>query len=152
MALDFDIAIEDEAWENLLPECEALCANILAVLGIKQDTELSILLTDDAQVKTLNAEYRDQDKPTNVLSFPVVQIAVGDDLPPMLGDVIFARETLIREAEELGISLHDHFSHLLLHGVLHLMGYDHLDDEEAQEMENFETELLEKLNIADPYS
>jgi probable rRNA maturation factor len=108
-----------------------------------------VVLTNDAEQQELNRQWRGIDKPTNVLSFP--QIEPFDPLTGLLGDVILARETLEREAAELGISFHDHFTHLVVHGFLHILGYDHLDDEEALEMEGLETQILASLDIADPY-
>jgi probable rRNA maturation factor len=111
--------------------------------------ELSIVLTNDAEQQVLNRDWRGIDKPTNVLSFP--QIESDGPVVGILGDVILARETLEREAAELGISFTDHFTHLVVHGFLHILGFDHEDDEEALEMEGLETEILAALGIADPY-
>ncbi len=109
---------------------------------------LVIRLSDDAEVKTLNAQYRDQDKPTNVLSFPAP--------PPTdqlhAGDLILAYETCAREAHEQAKTLADHLSHLVVHGVLHLYGFDHMVDTEAEEMETLERVILARLNIKDPYA
>lgn len=115
--------------------------------------ELSLLLTDDAQVRELNREHRGKDKPTNVLSFPSEQIEPGG-IPPhqLLGDLVFARETCAREAEAQGKAFGDHFRHLLVHGLLHIYGYDHLDDEGADAMEELERRTLARLGIADPYA
>lgn len=107
--------------------------------------ELSIVLSDDAQVQKLNRDYRHKDKPTNVLSFP---------MPPetgLMGDVIFARETLAREAANQGKRFEDHFVHLLIHGVLHLQGFDHQIDADAEDMEAREVRALARLSIDNPY-
>src|SRR5689334_20298221 len=112
--------------------------------------ELSIVLTDDAEQRILNRDWRGIDKPTNVLSFP--QIEPFGPVQGLLGDIILARETLIREAQEMGISLEDHFTHLVVHGFLHLLGYDHMDDDEALAMEGLETQILASLGVADPYA
>ncbi|RYE56664.1 MAG: rRNA maturation RNase YbeY, partial [Rhizobiaceae bacterium] len=117
---------------------------------IKGAAEISVLLTDDAEQRELNAQYRGKDSSTNVLSFP--QIEPFDPVFGILGDITLARETLIREAEEQGTSLEDHFTHLVVHGFLHILGYDHLDEDEAQEMEGLETQILAGLGIADPYA
>ena len=118
--------------------------------------ELSVRLTGDEEVRALNAEWRGKDKPTNVLSFPLAdqdelqRAAVGGP-ELMLGDIVLARGTCVREAEEKQISLEQHAAHLLVHGTLHLLGYDHHQDEEAADMEARETRALARLGIADPY-
>jgi len=112
-------------------------------------TELSIVLTDDAEQRVLNRDWRGIDKSTNVLSFP--QIEPFAPVSGILGDIILARETLVREAQEQGVSLEDHFTHLVVHGFLHLLGYDHMDDDEALAMEGLETQILASLGVADPY-
>ncbi|MBT8427528.1 MAG: rRNA maturation RNase YbeY, partial [Erythrobacter sp.] len=117
----------------------------------------SVLFTSDEQVHELNKEWRGKDRPTNVLSFPMLEredlLELGDDGPPeMLGDIALAFETCEREAGEKDISLADHTTHLLIHGFLHLAGHDHVDsDEQAAAMEKLETEALAILGIADPY-
>lgn len=113
------------------------------------DCEMSIVLADDAFVRELNRDYRHIDKPTNVLSFP----AEDDDAtgPRLLGDVVLAFETLLREAADEGKSALDHLAHLVVHGTLHLLGYDHEEAQEAEEMEALERKILAGLGIADPY-
>lgn len=111
--------------------------------------ELSIVLTDDAQQRQLNREWRGVDKSTNVLSFP--QIEPFAPVVGILGDITLARETLEREAQELGKSFEDHFTHLVVHGFLHILGYDHLEEPDALVMERLETQILSSLGIADPY-
>ncbi|HEY4171370.1 MAG TPA: rRNA maturation RNase YbeY [Reyranella sp.] len=112
--------------------------------------ELSIVLTDDAEQRVLNRDWRGIDKSTNVLSFP--QIEPFTPVIGLVGDIILARETLVREAEEQGVSFDDHFTHLVVHGFLHLLGYDHITDEEALVMEGLETQILASLGVADPYA
>ena len=112
--------------------------------------ELSLLLTDDAGVQALNRAWRGLDKPTNVLSFPGSGLPAPDGVRH-LGDIALAFETIVREAEAQGTSLAHHVAHLIVHGVLHLIGHDHEEDEEAEAMESLETEALAKLGIADPY-
>ncbi len=117
---------------------------------LAEDTEVSLLFTGDRQIRALNNQWRQQDKATNVLSF-----ASGDaDGPPtpLLGDIVLAFETIAREAAEQDKTFEDHLSHLLVHGFLHLLGHDHLDDTEAGRMESLETRILAGLAIADPYS
>jgi probable rRNA maturation factor len=113
-------------------------------------------LTSDDEVKALNARWRGKDKPTNVLSFPQCEAdelhhlaAAGPEL--MLGDIVLARGVCKREAEEKGVSLEEHATHLLVHGTLHLLGYDHQDDGSAEDMESREIRALERLGISDPY-
>jgi probable rRNA maturation factor len=120
--------------------------------------EVSVRLTDDAEVRHLNAQYRHKDKPTNVLSFPMVQAdlleTVGqnsDDGEVLLGDIVLAHGVCAREAEERGIALADHVTHLIVHGMLHLLGYDHMAEDEAEAMEAIETDALKSLGLADPY-
>lgn len=117
----------------------------------------SLLLTSDAEVQVLNREWRAKDKPTNVLSFPMIEredlLALAADGPPeMLGDIALAHETCAREAAEKGVALEHHAAHLLVHGLLHLAGFDHeISPEDATEMEALETKALALMGIADPY-
>lgn len=119
--------------------------------------EMSVRLADDAEVHALNAQWRGKDKPTNILSFPMLQsdlihVVMGaDEGETLLGDLILAHETCAREAAEKGISLADHVTHLIVHGTLHLLGYDHANDGEAEAMEGLETLALASLGLADPY-
>lgn len=116
-----------------------------------EETEVAVMLTDDARIRELNKEWRGQDKPTNVLSFPAAQPPGTPPAPVMLGDIAIAFETTRREAETEGKPFCDHLSHLAIHGFLHLLGYDHLDDAEAEEMEALERKILASLGVADPY-
>lgn len=113
--------------------------------------EASVVLGDDALVRTLNQTYRGKDKPTNVLSFPF-QVPPGAARNGILGDVVLAAETIAREAAERGISPVHHLQHLVIHGLLHLLGFEHDTDAEAETMERLETEILATLAIADPYA
>jgi len=128
-----------------------------AVIASPAQVELSVRLSDDAEVRRLNSDFRGKDAPTNVLSFPMVQadlietIDIGDDGEVLLGDIILAFETCEREAEERDISLGDHVTHLIVHGTFHLLGHDHETDSEADAMEALEIRALETLGIADPY-
>ena len=115
---------------------------VLAHQDIVQ-AEASVVLSDDSFIQTLNSYYRKKDSPTNVLSFP-------QELP-LLGDIVLAHETIAREADEQGKSFEEHLTHLSIHGTLHLLGYDHIDDDDAQEMEALEVEILESLNVKNPY-
>jgi probable rRNA maturation factor len=118
--------------------------------------ELSVRLTSDDEVRALNAHWRGKDKPTNVLSFPLAEqyeLEQGDEEGPelMLGDIVVARGVCEREAVEKHVSFEDHASHLIVHGTLHLLGYDHQDDGSAEEMERREARALQRLGITDPY-
>ncbi len=140
--VEIDVAIEDwrDAGIDRLGELAAAAAGL-------RTGEISIRLSGDAEIRSLNRQYRGLDKPTNVLSFP--SGATVADAP--LGDVILALETARREAQELGISLADHAAHLVVHGVLHLVGHDHETDAEADAMEREERRILKAAGIADPY-
>jgi probable rRNA maturation factor len=122
-------------------------------------TEISVLLTSDDAVQTLNREYRKKDKPTNVLSFPMIQpdlldgLDNSDDGEVLLGDIVLAYGVTAREAEEKGVTLEEHATHLIVHGTLHLLGLDHeLGDAEADAMEETERAALATLGISDPYA
>ncbi|MBA4807285.1 rRNA maturation RNase YbeY [Brevundimonas sp.] len=142
-----EIEIEAEAWTGAVPEAEAVVSRAAeAALGSVAG-DVVVLLTDDAAVRDLNARFRDKDRPTNVLSFPAPESAA-----PHLGDIVLAYGVCAAEAEAQGKTLSDHLSHLVVHGVLHLLGRDHEDDVEAEEMEAEEREILAGLGVADPYA
>lgn len=155
MALEIDIAVEAGDWpaEDVLAlASERACAAAFAELGIEPNgTELSLVFTDDASIRELNREWRGKDKATNVLSFPAFEVAPGDALPPMLGDVILGYETVSREAALDAKPFEHHLAHLLVHGLLHLLGYDHENDADADEMEGLERKILQRLSVPDPY-
>jgi probable rRNA maturation factor len=119
------------------------------------DAELAVMLTDDDGIRTLNQNWRGIDKATNVLSFPALQPTgpvAPDDAPRMLGDIAIAYQTTRREADEEQKPFDHHLSHLAVHGFLHLIGYDHENDADAEAMESFEREILAQLGIPDPYA
>ena len=119
------------------------------------DAELAVMLTDDSGIRTLNSNWRGIDKPTNVLSFPALQptgTGAPDDAPRMLGDIAIAYETTRREADDEQKPFDHHLSHLAVHGFLHLIGYDHEKDDDAEAMESLEQEILAQLGIPDPYA
>ena len=155
--LDIDLMVEAGAWPDevsLRAMVDRAVPAALAEAEVEegQSAELSLVFTDDAAIRTLNAEWRGKDKPTNVLSFPAFPVAPGDPLPPMLGDIVLAYETVAREAAEENKPLENHITHLIIHGLLHLLGYDHETDEEAEEMEALERRALARLAIPDPYA
>jgi len=122
-----------------------------AKLEFAEDAELSVLIADDTTLQTLNREWRNKDKPTNVLSFPTQVSRLGKIDFPMLGDIVVSLETTQNEANLENKTLNHHLTHLIIHGFLHLFGYDHEIDSEANQMESLETKILEALGIADPY-
>ncbi len=135
---------------DALAEKAVLAALAGAKAKLKGAAELSVLLTDDEEQRELNAQWRGKDSSTNVLSFP--QIEPFGPVSGLLGDITLARETLEREAADLGKSLDDHFTQLMVHGFLHILGYDHLDEAEALQMEGLETQILAGLGVEDPYA
>jgi len=151
--LEIEVSRHAEGWPaGLEARAEAAARAAIAAAGtpLAGAAELSIVLADDAEQQALNRDWRGIDKPTNVLSFP--QIAPFAPLAGLVGDVILARETLAREAVAQGVGFEDHFTHLVVHGVLHILGYDHLDAAEALAMERLETQILASLGVADPYA
>jgi probable rRNA maturation factor len=168
ISLTVDCLVSDEQWRTKLPNLENTCQNLInLVLGNSQlsldpgqEVEVSVTLTNDAEIRELNDDHRDQDKATNVLSFPtyeageldcITELNLPAGMPLVLGDIIVALETMQREAELENKKLHDHFCHLIMHGCLHLLGFDHEEEAEAEEMEAFEIKLLKELGIANPY-
>lgn len=147
-------------WEKLATEAVAAALKIspfAEMLTSAYMAEISIRLTDDDEVRTLNAQYREKDKPTNVLSFPMVQADLlesldnSDDGEVLLGDIILARGVCEREAAEKAVTTPEHATHLIVHGTLHLLGFDHIAEDEADAMEDLERAALAMLGIADPY-
>jgi probable rRNA maturation factor len=153
LPLEIAIIRNDDAWpEDLDPLAERAVFEALkqSKAKLKGAAELSILLTDDAEQHELNQQWRGKDSSTNVLSFP--QIEPFGAVTGILGDITLARETVEREAIEQGVTLSEHFTHLVVHGFLHILGYDHLTDAEALQMESLETAILASLGVADPYA
>jgi len=163
-----DISVSCQSWQSELPAVRDICRKAIreaihtaARLSPTVQAEVSLVLSDDDFMQGLNRQYRKIDRPTNVLAFP------GDDLgdtlddlpegisvaaPVLLGDVIVAFETAVSEARADNKSLADHLSHLVVHGTLHLMGFDHENDADAQEMESLETKVLAALGVGNPYN
>lgn len=169
IALEADILIEEPDWLAVLPEAAAIAHKAataafmlpqVANIVRSGTAEVSVLLTNDFRIQALNRTYRQFDHPTNVLAFPQ-EIAAdpesdneADGFPPclLLGDVVIALETTRREAAEAGKLISAHLSHLVVHGMLHLLGYDHDNDADADIMENLERLTLASLGVADPYA
>lgn len=153
-SVDLDISITAPAWgdsvDDIQLRAESAVDAALARAGVDGAVEVSLLLTDDAEQRRLNRDHRGRDSATNVLSFPAGFVPPAGPRP--LGDIALALETVVREARDQDKSVADHVSHLLVHGTLHLLGYDHVDDVEAEEMEALEREILAGLGIADPYA
>ena len=143
-------------WPALAERAAEAAAEVEPALA-NERLEASLLFTSDAEVHALNREWRQRDKPTNVLSFPMLEredlLALAPDGPPeMLGDIALAHETCAREAEAKGVPLEHHAAHLIVHGLLHLAGHDHeISEGDAEAMEALETKALARLGIADPY-
>ncbi|KQS81136.1 rRNA maturation factor [Rhizobium sp. Leaf384] len=159
--LQFQVSVEEGGWpdEAVLEASSARILEHAAAFLAREEgqpfpemmPELSLVFTSDADIRSINAEWRGQDKPTNVLSFPAFPVTPGSMPGPMLGDIVLAWETLVRESADLGKPFDDHLTHLLVHGFLHLFGYDHLETAEAERMEQLETRILSGLGISDPY-
>ncbi|MBB5073386.1 putative rRNA maturation factor [Bartonella callosciuri] len=151
-----DIIVENAGWndEKMLYNIteKALTTTMHHISLENIVSEISLLFTDDKHMAQINAQWRGKNKPTNVLSFPAFPINAGDPPGPMLGDIIIARETVVLEAKKEGKIFQDHLTHMIVHGTLHLLGYNHETDEEAHHMEKLEREILQKLFIKDPYA
>lgn len=153
--LELEGVLQDAAWPGDVVT-KAFLAKIAGAIAAHLDFDTCekavVAFADDAAVRELNARYRGRDRATNVLSFPAAELpgSSGEAMP--LGDIILARETVAREADEQGIDFLDHTTHLIVHGVLHLAGYDHEDQDDATEMESLEVDILSMLDIDDPYT
>lgn len=153
-----------DVWEDAIieaVEAAVRASPFAAIASTAQSVEIAVRLSDDAEVHALNRQWRGKDKPTNVLSFPSLSVeevaALGSDDAAMvgealLGDIILAHETCAREAAEKGLSIAAHARHLAVHGTLHLLGYDHQDDESAEAMERLERDIMQALGHDDPYA
>jgi len=157
--LNVDITRQSEAWDLAAEEVvlrTVQTAFLETGKGLKGPHELSVLLADNEFIHTLNRKYRGKDKPTNVLSFPQADLQVTDDAGLMgevaLGDVVLAIETVEEEARAQAKTFEHHLTHLVVHGVLHLLGYDHESDADAEEMEALEVEILKGMKVTNPYT
>lgn len=175
--MQISLLIEDEKWLSVLgkdaeAQIQRVCVLTLSrapilndlLVGEREQLGQSVVLTNDTALRELNKQFRTKDMPTNVLSFPAYEsigalrmaLAEPQDSPMLedagyLGDMILARETIEAEANEQDKDVKDHFYHMLVHGTLHLLGYDHIDEQEAYEMEALEISILKELSIANPY-
>ncbi len=150
--LSVDLRVADPRWDTL-GDVDAFAANVLerAAVHMKRGGEIAILMTNDAEMQALNSQWRGKDKPTDVLSFP----SDGPEIPGQpqyLGDVALGYETALRDAEAMNRPFDAHVSHLLIHGFLHLLGYDHIEAEDATVMEPLEKDILASLGWPDPYA
>lgn len=148
-----EVSLGEGEWpdgEEAADWCSRAACAALAGAGRTEPAELSVLLGSDAEICALNRRFRGRDKPTNVLSFPS-GAAPWPGGPPLLGEIALAGATVRREAVEQRKTLHDHLCHLVVHGTLHLLGFDHVTEEAAVRMERLEARCLETLSIADPY-
>ena len=170
--LNLEVSIDCTSWKKTLPDYEAIISKSVEMIFLKlpegpainkfPNIELGVVLCDDARIRKLNREYRGNDSATNVLSFEGLSVDQRDDYfrsdkvapnsPFSLGEIYIAFQTMEKEADDAAISLGDHFSHMIIHGILHLFGYDHIQDEEAEIMEAHERCLLSHLGIDDPYA
>ena len=157
-----EVLVVAECWQSE-PDSEAVIQRAVAAaaeivhadLADYGEAELAVMLTDDLGIRTLNSNWRGIDKPTNVLSFPALPPSGPggpDDAPRMLGDIAIAYETTRAEADDEQKPFDHHLSHLAVHGFLHLIGYDHEKDDDAEAMESLESEILAELGIPDPYA
>jgi probable rRNA maturation factor len=154
-----EVLVVADCWQDE-PEAEAVIQRAIAAAAETVDAdvgdaELAVMLTDDSGIRTLNSNWRGIDKPTNVLSFPALQPTAArrpEDAPRMLGDIAIAYQTMRKEADDEGKPFDHHLSHLAVHGFLHLIGYDHERDDQAEAMEALEREILAQLGIPDPYA
>jgi probable rRNA maturation factor len=141
--------IEYEDWRRDLPDPEEFVARVFAAARAREprlEGSAALLFADDAALRDLNSRFRGKDTPTNVLSFPS-----GEAAPGFLGDIAIAFETAARESAERRTAFADHVAHLVAHGLLHLVGHDHIDDADAARMERLETEILDALGVSNPY-
>ncbi len=149
MNLDLDIQYASALEESAPSEAEFRAWVERALAGRRKEAELAIRLVDEEESRQLNHRYRDKDRPTNVLSFPADLPAVVDS--PLLGDLVICTPVVLREAREQGKTADAHWAHMVVHGVLHLLGYDHQNAEQAAEMEAMEREILGSMDLPDPY-
>ncbi len=149
--VDVQNACDDDTAPEI-PVVESWIVRAVRASGADGDAEVSVRIVDAAEIHALNSDYRGKDKPTNVLSFPAGDVAgLPADMPVPLGDVVICASVVREEAAAQGKAITDHWAHMLVHGTLHLLGYDHETETEAAEMEALETRILSEHGVADPY-
>ena len=149
MSVTLDLQLASASTDGLPSEAQLQGWLDGTILGFQQEAEVTVRIVDEAESNELNLTYRGKDKPTNVLSFPF-EAPPGLELP-LLGDLVICRQVVEHEATEQGKPLMAHWAHMVVHGSLHLLGYDHIEDEEAEEMEQLERDIMQELGFADPY-
>lgn len=148
---EIDIQIRDNRYRRQIPKLKTFCRQVITrAWETRQSSEVSVVLADDDFVHVLNRTYRGKDMPTNVLSFENAEKPPKNQ-PWMAGDIIVAYQTVLREAQAQGKTFSAHLAHLLVHGALHLQGYDHLTEKQAQKMERLEIKIMADLGYPDPY-
>ena len=165
MKLSIDYKIDDKNWlkyikkGSIVPSINSIFASIADTLKLNLERnntiEISITFTNDKNIQQLNKDYRDKDQPTNVLSFPMFENEFFKQYKKMqyvpLGDIVLSLETILRESEEQNKTFNDHLTHLVIHSILHLLGYDHIEKEDERIMEELEIKILDKFGIKNPY-
>ncbi|MGK8176238.1 rRNA maturation RNase YbeY [Aeromonas dhakensis] len=149
MSVTLDLQLASASTDGLPSEAQLQGWLDGTILGFQQEAEVTVRIVDEAESNELNLTYRGKDKPTNVLSFPF-EAPPGLELP-LLGDLVICRQVVEHEAIEQGKPLMAHWAHMVVHGSLHLLGYDHIEDDEAEEMEGLERDIMQELGFADPY-
>ncbi|KHA59993.1 metal-binding heat shock protein [Vibrio variabilis] len=149
MTIELDLQFAVESNEGLPTEQDFQTWLDKTIIPFQQDAELTIRIVNEEESHQLNHEYRGKDKPTNVLSFPF-EVPPGIEMN-LLGDLIICKQVVEREAQEQNKPLLAHWAHMVVHGSLHLLGYDHIEDDEAEEMESLETEIMQEMGFEDPY-
>lgn len=151
--MSFVVEVDNVSAEPSVPSDRDISRWVIHALqsntALNPASELSVRIVDSDEIQSLNRQYRQKDKPTNVLSFPA-ELPEGIDIP-LLGDIVICATIVADEAKAQGKAVDDHWAHMLIHGTLHLLGYDHIDDGEAEEMEQLEIKLLAVLGINSPY-
>ncbi len=149
MSIDIDIQIVTESQDNLPKDAQLTQWATEAIQRFQPVAEMTIRIVEKQESQQLNRDYRCKDNPTNVLSFPFE--SPPEIELPLLGDLVICKDVVETEAKEQNITVESHWAHMIVHGVLHLLGYDHIEDDEAEEMESLETQIMLEMGFADPY-